>query len=124
MQAVDAAIDQEPRESLFHGIKGQILVHQGSCEAAVRAYDEAIERDSGYYAHYLGRGLAYHYLGNRVRARSDLERSNDLLATAAASFSLGEFALADGERPKARRLFGAVSQTVTEARSQYLYVPR
>ena len=111
LQAADAAIDQEPRESLFHGIKGQILAHHGSYEAAVRAYDEAIERNSDYYEHYLGRGLAYHNLGNRVRARSDLERSNDLLATAAASFPLGEIALADGERAKAKRLFEAVSQT-------------
>ena len=111
LQEVDAAIDQEPRESLFHGIKGQILARQGNHEAALRAYDEAVERDSGYYEHYLGRGLAYHNLGNRVRARSDLERSNELLATAAASFSLGEIALADGERAKAKRLFEAVSQT-------------
>ncbi len=111
LQAIDGAISQEPGEPMFHGIKGEILALQGRYDDAVGAYSAAIERDTGYYEHYLGRGLAFHNLGNRARARSDLERSNNLLETAAASYSLGEIALADGERMKAKRLFEAVSQT-------------
>ena len=46
------------------------------------------------------------------------------MATAAASYSLGEIALADGERMKAKRLFEAVSQTGGEigrkARERYV----
>lgn len=110
LKAIDRAIVQEPREPLFYGIKGQALAYQGHYGEAVSAYDAAIERDTGYYGHYLGRGLAHEKLGQRARARSDLERSNSLLPTAAASYSLGGIALADGDRAEAKRLFKAASQ--------------
>ena len=110
LRAIGRAIVQEPREPLFYGIKGQALAYQGHYGEAVSAYDAAIERDAGYYEHYLGRGLAYEKLGQRARARSDLERSNSLLPTAAASHSLGGIALADGDRAEAKRLFKAASQ--------------
>lgn len=114
LRAIDGAIRQEPREPLFRGIRGRILMRQKRYQDAVRAYDAAIKRDAGYYGHYLGRGLVYRKLGRRTRARNDLERSNTLLRTAAATYALGRIALADGERAHAKRLFGAASNTRTE----------
>ena len=110
LQVIDDAIAQEPREPLFYGIRGQILAHRDRYAEALRAYDAAIERDTGYFEHYLGRGLAYEKLGQRARARRDLERSNRLLPTAVASYSLGRIALADDHRAKAKRLFEAAAE--------------
>ena len=124
LQAIESAISQEPREPLFYGIKGQILAHQGRYEEAVRAYDEAIDRDGLYYEYYLGRGLVYDDLGQRVQAQRDLEFSYGLLPTAASSYSLGGFALEDGKRAEAKRLFWAASATSGEignmAREAYI----
>lgn len=105
LQAIDNAIEEEPREPLFYGIKGDILAHQGHYEEATREYDMAIERDPNYYEHFLSRGLVYNSLGQRARAQLDLERSNSLLPTALASYTLGGIALADSKRTQAKRLF-------------------
>ncbi len=124
LHAIESAIRQEPREPLFHGIKGRILARQGQHQAAIRAFDAAIRRDTGYYGHYLGRGLAYDHLGQRARARRDLERSSNLLPTAEASHALAGIALADGDREKAKRLYRTVSRARgelgREAREAYV----
>ena len=110
LRDIEDAIEQEPREPSFHGIRGQILARQGRYRQAVRAYDAAIERDSAYYEHFLGRGLAYDALHQRSPAQSDLERSNRLLPTALATYALGSIVLADGNRAYAKRLFETVSR--------------
>ena len=109
LRSINAAIKQEPRESLFYGIKGDILAHRRRHKEAVREYDVAIQRSPGYYAHFLGRGLAYNQLGQPKQAARDLERSNQLLPTAVASYHLGGLVLADGNRAYAKRLFKEAS---------------
>ncbi len=124
LQAIESAIRQEPKEPLFYGIKGKILSRQRRHQAAIRAFDEAIRRNTGYYEHYLGRGLAYDHLGQRTRARQDLERSSNLLPTAEASFSLAGIALDEGDRVKAKQLYLTVSRARgelgREAREAYV----
>ena len=124
LHAIESAIRQEPREPLFYGIKGNILARLGRHRAAIRAFDAAVRRDTGYYGHYLGRGLAYDHLGQRTRARRDLERSSRLLPTAEASFSLAGIALDEGDREKAKKLYRTVSRARgelgREAREAYV----
>ena len=103
---VRKAIDREPREALFHGLKGQIHARRSKFTEAVEAYDAAIKRDAAYYEHFLGRGLAHDALGRRAQARRDLERSMELLPTALASHALGHIVLAEGDRARAKGLFG------------------
>lgn len=105
LRAIDAAIEREPRESLFYGIKGDILRHQTRYADAVREYDAAIARSQNYYAHFLSRGRARNLLGQKAQARRDIERSYQLLPTAVASYILGGIVLGDGERAYAKRLF-------------------
>ena len=107
---VGKAIAQEPREALFHGLKGQIQARRSQFAKAVEAYNAAIKRDAAYYEHFLGRGLAYDALGRRSQARRDLERSMELLPTALASHALGHIALAEGDRARAKSLFGSVAK--------------
>ena len=103
---VHKAIAREPREALFHGLEGQIQARRSRFAKAVEAYSAAIKRDAAYYEHFLGRGLAYDALGRRPQARRDLERSMQLLPTALASHALGHIVLAEGDRARAKSLFG------------------
>lgn len=106
LRAINDALTREPKEPMFHSIKGQILLRQERNSAALRAYDAAIARDpGGYYAHFLGRGIAHRNLGQYGAARRDLARSNHLLPTAEAAYNLGSIVLADGNRAYAKRLF-------------------
>ena len=117
LQAIGDAIAREPKEASFYGIRGWILAREGRSADAVRAFDAAIRRDGGYYAHYLGRGMAHADLGNRRQARDDALRSYKLLPTAAASYELGRIALADGDREYAKSLFEAAAGTGGETGS-------
>ena len=110
LRLIDQAIARQPRESLFYGVRGDILASQGRHGDAVRSYDDAIEWNPGYFGHYLGRGLSRDTLGHGRMARADLAASNSLLPTPFASFKLGGYALADGQRMEAKRLFEAASQ--------------
>lgn len=111
LTAVNAAIRQEPRESQFHALKGQILLSQNRNQQATRAYDKAIQLapTPGYYAHYLGRAHAYQRLRRPTQARADFQSSNNLLPTANATHHLALFALADGDRETAKTLFKSAS---------------
>ena len=123
LQLIDQAIDQQPREALFHGIRGDILATLNRHGDAVRAYAAAIQRDPDYYGHYLGRGLSRDTLGQWRLARGDLARSNSLLPTPFVTYKLGGYALADGQRVEAKRLFETASQASgdlgTAAREAY-----
>lgn len=123
LRLIDEAIRRQPRESLFHGIRGDILASDGNHRDAIRSYAAAIERNPDYFAHYLGRGLSRDAMGQSRLARGDLVRSNGLLATPFASFKLGSYALADGQRTEAKRLFQAASESSgdvgTAARNAY-----
>ena len=107
---LDAAIDMVPAEARFSGLKGDILLYQDRYRDAVDAYDDAIAMDANYYDYYLGRGVAYARLGERTRARADLEHSADLLPTAVAMNELGKIALAGNERQAAKQYFFEAAQ--------------
>ena len=107
---IDQAIDLQPRESLFHGIRGDILASQGKHSEAVLSYTVAIHRNADYFAHYLGRGLSFDALDDSGRARDDFRQSNRLYQTPIASYKLGGFALVEGDISEAKRHFEIASQ--------------
>ncbi|MCC5871813.1 MAG: M48 family metalloprotease [Gammaproteobacteria bacterium] len=96
------AIELEPAEASFHGLLGELRLRQNRPEAAIAAFDRALERHEGYYGYWQGRGLAQLQLGQRPAARSDLERGASLLPTAIAMNSLGQLELAAGRQREAR----------------------
>ena len=97
----DEALRAEPREALFHGLRGDALKRLGRVAEAEKEYDEAVRRDGDYFAHYLNRGLTRQQQGNKAGAQSDLERANSLLPTAAAHYVLGNLAQGTGNPAKA-----------------------
>ena len=114
LRLIDQAIDQQPQESLFYGIRGDILATEGRHQDARRSYNAAIDRNPDYFAPYLGRGLSFDALGYTDRAQDDLRRSNRLFQTPYASYKLGSYALADGNREEAKRQFEFASQAEGE----------
>ncbi len=105
---VRQALSIEPREPRFHGLKADILLHEGDFRDAITNYNEALSRDDNYYEYYLGRGLSYSKIGDRTLARADLEMSNKLLPTAVATNELGNLSLVEGKRTEAKRHFSQV----------------
>ncbi len=59
----------------------------------------------------MGRGLTYSKLGSREKAKTDLERSNQLLPTSVATNELGTLSLQGGDRDSAKRYFAAVARS-------------
>ena len=98
----EQAIGLEPREAMFHALRGDARKKLGRMAEAEHDYGEAIKLNGEYYANHLNRGLARQRLGNAAGARSDLERSNALLPTAAAHYVLGN--LAQGGNDPARAI--------------------
>jgi len=96
------AIELEPDEASFHGLLGELRLRQKRPDAAIAAFDRAIERHVGYFGYWQGRGLAQLELGQRKAARSDLERGAGLLPTAIAMNTLGQMELAAGRQHEAR----------------------
>ncbi len=107
LAAVSRAIELEPREPRFYGLRGDLYLAQGKFDSATAEFNRALDRDANYFEYYLGRGLAKSKLGRPVEARADFERSNQLLPTAVASNALGELSLAAGERGVAKAYFQA-----------------
>lgn len=106
---VNRAISLEPAEPRFYGLKADIFFNEHKYEDAISAYNTAVSKDEDYYEYYLGRGIAHSKLGNRNKARLDLERSNQLLPTALATNELGRLALQAGDRHSAKNYFAQVA---------------
>jgi len=113
-----SALEGEPREALFYGLRGDAYLELGADGKALEAYDEAIARNDAYFKFYLHRGIVQRRLGNAGAARRDLERSNDLMPTAAAHYGLGELALAENQPNEAIRHFKMAANSKTELGQQ------
>jgi predicted Zn-dependent protease len=120
---LDHAIETEPEEARFYGLKGDIRLAQENHLAATEEFSKALSIDDNYYEYYLGRGLARSKLGQTRAARDDLEHSNRLLPTAIANNTLGQMSLAAGDASTAKQYFGtamnASGRVGDEARDAY-----
>ena len=101
IEKADEALAIEPREAMFHDLRGDALKRLGRSAEAEKEYDAAIKRNADYYAHYLNRGQLRLQLGNKAGARSDMEQANRLLPTSAAHYVLGNLAQGENQPTKA-----------------------
>lgn len=111
LSLVEKALDAQRAEPTFHALRGHVRYEQGRFQDAITNYNRAIERDSAYFAHYLGRGMSYVRLGERDRAKSDLNASVELLPTTIAYLELGKIAEAEGNLDLAGRYYQAAGQS-------------
>jgi predicted Zn-dependent protease len=109
LKLIDRAIAIEPAESLFHGLKGDLLAETGRRRAALASYDRALAANPDYFKHYLTRGFLRRDLGDIAGARSDFRRSMELLPTTEARYGLGRLAADAGRRDEAVAQFRAAA---------------
>lgn len=109
------ALKLQPREALFHSLRGDIRMQQQRYNDAVINYDRALKRDSGYFHYYLQRGLARLKLNQSPQGQTDLEKSLELLPTAPALNALGILSLDKGDRTQAKKYFSAAAGSKSEA---------
>lgn len=123
MRLVDKALQIEPEEALFHGLRGEILAARGDKSAAKQALDQAVALNPDYFKHYLTRGFVRRDQGDRAGARRDFERSVALLPSAEGQFGLGRLAMDQGDEQVAIGYFrkaSAVDSPVGQVAGKYL----
>ncbi len=111
LELAEQALAAQPAEPAFHALRGDIRFQQERYRDAVINYDRAIERDDGYFGHYLGRGMAHLRNGERSQAKHDLNASVELLPTTIAYLELGRIAEAEGNPDLAARYYQAAGQS-------------
>ena len=118
LKLAQKAIDLQPREALFHSLRGDVRLQQQNYRDAVINYNRALQRHSQYFHYYLQRGLARLKLNQTAPAQQDLQQSVKLLPTAPALNALGQLALDDGNRTGAKQYFAAAAGSPSEAGRQ------
>jgi predicted Zn-dependent protease len=111
----EEALALQPKEPLFHSLRGDIRLKQGRYKDAVTNFDRALALDDSYFHYYLQRGLAYEKLGNPQLAQADLQRSTQYLPTAPALNGLGQLALKQGDTNAAKEFFASAASSQSEA---------
>ncbi len=109
LSLAERALAAEPREALFHSLRGDVRFKQKRYQDAVTNYDRALDRNGEYFHFLVKRGMAREQLGQKDAAYADLEASLKLLPTATALNSLGNLALARGDQQKAKEFFAAAA---------------
>jgi predicted Zn-dependent protease len=111
LSLLEKALAAQNQEPSFHSLRGDIRYRQEQYGDAIINYSRAIERSDGFYGHYLGRGMANVKLGEQDQAKSDLNRSVELLPTTIAYLELGKIAEAEGQTELAGRYYQAAGQS-------------
>lgn len=105
IQQLDKAVAHQPNEGHFWELRGhawKMLEEYGNAE---KAYTTAIKKNDKFFSPYLARGVMLYERGQRTRAKSDLQRSYELLPTPTASYYLGELSLQGKQYEQANSYF-------------------
>ncbi len=108
------AMEIEPRESIFHALEGDLFAEADRNSAALRSFDMAVQLDDSFFYHPLRRGQIRYDMGQHRAARTDLERSLEMLPTAPAHYLLGNMDRDSGELDSARWHYEQASQSDSE----------
>ena len=114
----DQAIGMVPREALFHALSGDIHSAAKEFRLAERAYNNALQRDNGFFYHHLRRGQVRYEQKKFAAARVDLEHSLELLPTAHANYLLGNLDKRAGNMQSAIEHYQAAAQSGSEVSKQ------
>ena len=90
LNLVKQAQRQQPKESSFYQLEGDLLVQKKQYQTAYRAYDQAVQKNPSLFSNWLKRGLASAKLNNYTDAERDLTRSLRYLETPYAHYYLGQ----------------------------------
>lgn len=103
---------------MFHSLSGEIYAASNEYQNAERAYNVAMRLDDSFFYHHLRRGQARYELGKLNAARTDLERSLELLPTAQANFLLGNLDKRAGNLESAVKHYQAAAGSNSDVSKQ------
>jgi len=84
----NAALEADPDEPHFHGLRADALLEQHRFVEAVASYDDALEREPDHAPYFLRRGMALKEMGAHGLAHNDFTRSEALFPNALARAEL------------------------------------
>jgi len=109
------ALKLQPREALFHSLRGDIRLKQQRYRDAVKNYDRALQHDDKYFHYYLQRGLTRLKLHETAQGEADLKKSIKYLPTAPAMNALGNLSLNGGDVVTAKKYYSAAAGSNSNA---------
>lgn len=115
LRLAEEALALQPKEPLFHSLRGDIRLKQQRYEDAISNFDRALALDDSYFHYYLQRGLAHQKLNHPQLAQADLERSTKFLPTAPALNGMGQLALNKGDTGAAKQFFASAASSPSPA---------
>ncbi len=115
LKLANKAIAIEPKEALFYSLLGDVHYKQERYHNALKHYNQALDRNSGFFRYYLERGVTWEKLQKSEKAREDLKKSVELLPTAIAYNALGRVELTAGHRKQAKQYFGQAAGSQSPA---------
>jgi len=111
---ISQAIKLQPKESKFHGFKGDLALNDKKYKSAISNYDKAITLYSDYFAYHLQKGYAQREVGDVKGAISSLETSNKILPTPNAQKALGDLSLTQGNKSAALQYYQSAAASGTD----------
>ena len=105
LDELDKAVAIQPREASFWELRGHAWKMVDNQSNAEKAFTTAIDKNPEYFSPYLARGILRHERGQKDLGLADIKRSYALLPTSAASYYLGESAMASQQYEKAASYF-------------------
>ena len=115
LRLANQALQAQPREALFHSLRGDIRLKQKHYRDAITNYNRALRYDSQYFHYYLQRGLARLELGEKSQGEADLKKSIKFLPTAPAMNALGQLSLGRGDIAAAKNYFSTAAESKSAA---------
>ena len=109
IEKANDAIAAFPEEGHFYALRGDARLLNEEYDMAVTNYSSAIRRRDDFFYYYLQRGRAEEKLHKYSDAKTDLEKSNSLLPTSVAYYSLGRIAAAQGDTDTAIEHFEKIA---------------
>ncbi len=110
LSSINKAIEIEPREAMFFALRGRIYENQNQLKKAREDFDEAVSLYPEMFQYQLHSGLNELALNNLSKARSHLERANEVVPTSIAYLRLGDISKEQGLRDEAISHYSAAAE--------------
>ena len=116
----EKALKTEPKEGLFHGLRGDVRFDQERYKDALENYDRAVALNPEFFQFLVQRGMTRQKLNDAQGAKADLEASMRILPTATAQKALGDIAYAKNDFQTAKSYYQAAAGSQGPAGMQAL----
>jgi len=111
---IDKAIKIESREAQFYGVKGDVYSRQNQWDKAESFYSAALDKNNQFFLFHLQRGITREKLNKLSGAKTDLQKSIELLPTAPAYVTLGDIALKENDPQTAKEYYAKVASNQSD----------